>query len=172
MKCNVLQKMGPTSLFPSTIELPLNMVKLAESLPCQLNLKISDIPGHHGIHYSNSEWRIVVATSSEDALMTDEIIYEGKTTQEGELSISSDESKDIVTQYNKSPGRLWIVNNNIAYQLEMSTLGGADNSTKNIKAAHAMGYNTKLLKEQKSFLNAVENNSQIDKNQLIKSIKK
>ncbi|MCX8607789.1 MULTISPECIES: DUF2345 domain-containing protein, partial [unclassified Gilliamella] len=172
LKCNVMQKMGPTSLFPTTIELPLSMVEFAESLPCQLNLKISDIPGSNGIHYSNSQWRIVTANCVEDALMTDDVIYEGKTTQTGELQISSEESKDIVAQYNKHPGRLWIVNNNIAYQLQMSTLGDVDNSTKNIKAAQAMGYKANLLKEQKSFLNAVESNSQIEKNQLIKSIRK
>lgn len=170
-KCNVLQKMGPTSLFVPTIELPLSAITLAQ-LPCQLNVKISDIPGKNGINYANSDWRIVLANCSDDALMTDEVISQGKTTQEGELAISPDESKELIAQYNKHPGYLWIVNNNIAYQLQFTTLGNEDSMIKNIKAAHAMGYNTNMLREQKRFLNAVENNSQIKKNQLINSIKK
>ncbi|WP_294966737.1 DUF2345 domain-containing protein, partial [uncultured Gilliamella sp.] len=170
-KSNALQKMGPASLFAPTIELPLGAITLSQ-LPCQLNLKISDIPGRNGINYANSDWRIVLANCSDDALMTDEVISEGKTTPQGELAISPDDSKELIKQYNKHPGFLWIVTNNIAYQLQFTTLGNEDSLKKNIKAAHAMGYNTKMLKEQKRFLNAVESNSQINKNQLINSIKK
>ena len=171
LKCNAMQKMGPASLFLPTTELPISPVMLLDEQEYQLNLQISDIPGKNGINYGSSEWRIVSAKSADDALMTDEIITQGKTTQTGEIEISPDESKELIKRFNKSPGYLWIVNNNIAYQLQFSTLDKTDEN-KNIKAARAMGYGNEVLKQKDEFLSAVENNSQIKKNQLINSIKK
>ncbi|WP_143422868.1 type VI secretion system Vgr family protein, partial [Gilliamella apicola] len=114
IKSNALQKMGPASLFLPNTDLPLSVVEIAKDLPYQLNLKIADIPGSMGINYPNTSWRIVSANSSDDALMTDDILCEGKTSQEGELLLTSEESKLLLVQYNKRPGYLWIVNNNIA----------------------------------------------------------
>ncbi|MCO6524467.1 MAG: hypothetical protein J6562_05520, partial [Candidatus Schmidhempelia sp.] len=172
VKSAVFQKMGPASLFASITELPLGAVALSDELSYQLNIKITDIPGKNGINYVNSAWRIVLANSPDQALMTDEIIAEGKTTQDGALDISANKSKELIARYNKSPGYLWIVTNNMAYQLQLSTLDGVDKMQKNIKAAQAMGYNANIIRQQDMFLNAVQNNSLIEKNQFINSIKK
>ncbi|MFQ1056090.1 DUF2345 domain-containing protein, partial [Gilliamella apicola] len=172
IKSNALQKMGPASLFLPNTDLPLSVVEIAKDLPYQLNLKIADIPGSMGINYPNTSWRIVSANSSDDALMTDDILCEGKTSQEGELLLTSEESKLLLVQYNKRPGYLWIVNNNIAYQLQFSTLEEGNNLKAKIQAARAMGYHLNTIKEQNRFLKAVENDSLIKKNQLVDSIKK
>ena len=125
-----------------------------------------------GINYPNTSWRIVSANSSDDALMTDDILCEGKTSQAGELLLTAEESKLILVQYNKRPGYLWIVNNNIAYQLQFSTLDKGNSLKAKIQAARAMGYHLNTIKEQNRFLKAVENDSFIKKNQLVDSIKK
>ncbi|MFQ0993059.1 type VI secretion system Vgr family protein, partial [Gilliamella apicola] len=172
IKSNALQKMGPASLFLPNTDLPLSVVEIEKDLPYQLNLKIADIPGSMGINYPNTSWRIVSANSSDDALMTDDILCEGKTSQAGELLLTAEESKLLLAQYNKRPGYLWIVNNNIAYQLRFSTLDEGNSLKAKIQAARAMGYHLNTIKEQNRFLKAVENDSFIKKNQLVDSIKK
>jgi type VI secretion system secreted protein VgrG len=101
----------------ATYQLPKLPAAPIEDVPLKFNMRLQDVPGPAAEMLPKTDWRIVRAKNEDTALWSDEQILAGISTSKGKLDLTESEEKLLAKEYNKTPGRLWVIANSHVSQL-------------------------------------------------------
>ena len=125
--------------------LPQLPLKAIEDVPVKFNMVLTDVPGPHGTPRPDVEWAIVRADDEELAQWGDEKLLTGISTSDGKLALTDADEKLLHDEWNRTPGRLWLVSEGHAHQLVLSVDRDAwTPDQKAQQALDAMGYTDDL----------------------------
>jgi uncharacterized protein (DUF2345 family) len=119
----------------------LPLAPMPPDVPCAFNLTLKDVPGPHGSPISQAEWSIVRAKSAGNALVSQDVLLQGITGDQGELTLSDADAKTLREAYDDAPGLIWIVSEGHVHGLELSVnRGDWTERQATVQALDAMGY--------------------------------
>ncbi len=107
----------------------------------KFDMRLTDVPGPTGIPMSLVDWRIVKAADANAALMTDKVLLEGASDDDGKMALSVAEEKIVYEAYNENPNGIWIIYDSHVYNLELVQFKQDwDRDRKGLHALNALGY--------------------------------
>ncbi len=77
--------------------------------PVKFDLRLTDVPGPHGIEMPSTAWRIVKADDGESALHSNKTLFAGVSDPTGRISLDAEQEKALHESYNRHPNGLWMV---------------------------------------------------------------
>lgn len=108
-------------------------------------IQLLDAPGVNGLPLTARAWRIVIASSGLQAVMTDEIVMAGTSDEAGKLFNSEEQSLALMALYQQKPSELWLVEGNRAHKIAIyETDSEKSASIHDYYAQDTMGYHRKF----------------------------
>jgi type VI secretion system secreted protein VgrG len=112
-----------------------------DAIPLKFDMRLQDVPGLQAEPYPNTEWRVIRADSSEQALGSEDEILTGSSDDDGNVKLRAAEEKTLQDEYNKTPNKLWLVANSHARELVIAVQKPDwSNSDKFYHGLNALGY--------------------------------
>jgi type VI secretion system secreted protein VgrG len=91
------------------------------------------------------DWRIVRSSDENAARLSDGVLFSGRSDDSGAIVLSDADQKRLHDEWNRTPGRLWIVAESHVHQLVLSADRGSwTEQQKMAFALDAMGYSDTL----------------------------
>jgi type VI secretion system secreted protein VgrG len=116
-----------------------------QDLSVRFDLFLVDIPGPAGVPLPNVDWRIVRSSGENAARLSDGVLFSGRSDDSGAIVLSDADQKRLHDEWNRTPGRLWIVAESHVHQLVLSADRGSwTEQQKMAFALDAMGYSDTL----------------------------
>ncbi|HRH16176.1 MAG TPA: type VI secretion system Vgr family protein [Aquabacterium sp.] len=77
--------------------------------PVKFDLRLTDVPGPHGIEMPSTAWRIVKAPDGDSALHSNTTLFAGVSDAAGKITLDAAQEKTLHESYNRHPNDLWVV---------------------------------------------------------------
>ncbi|SAK82953.1 Rhs element Vgr protein [Caballeronia catudaia] len=146
-KTITIQKQGAASIYPKLGPLP----PQPQQGPVKFNMLLTDMPGPNGHAQINTAWRMVQATSAEEALMSSETLLSGTSSETGQLILSDADQGKLHEAYNSGPGQVWLAYGGQARALMLNTsVDDMPDGSKLYSALDALGYSDQMFVAQQS----------------------
>jgi hypothetical protein len=111
----------------------------------RFNLRTTDAAGPLGAGVPHKPWRIVRSVTEQESLSAEESILSGKADGQGLVTLTVDQEKILVKQYNKHPNELWFIHGHKVKSLALTIQSDAwTDQQKRDHAFDAMGYSDTL----------------------------
>jgi uncharacterized protein (DUF2345 family) len=112
-----------------------------KNIPVKFDLRLQDVPGLSAEPYPNTNWRVVRAASESLALASETVILTGRSDDDGNVILASQDEKKLHEAYNETPNSIWLVANSHARVLEIHVeRQDWTNSEKFYHGMNALGY--------------------------------